>query len=82
MDLTDENRIREIVKEELENFTPQKKKRAPNKWQIFLKQCAKEQSGDLPYPEKVKACSIKYKDNKKNGTNNTNANNDADIQNQ
>lgn len=86
MDLTDENRIREIVKEELANFGPPKKKRAPNKWQIFLKQCAKEQSGDLSYPEKVKACSVKYKENKKNGTSSINnetndgISNDANVQ--
>lgn len=69
MDLSDENRIREIVKEELANFTPQKKKRAPNKWQVFLKECAKEQSTDLSYPEKVKKCSAIYKKNKENSTN-------------
>jgi len=67
MDLTDESRVREIVREELANFTPQKKKRAPNKWQIFLKECAKEQSKDLSYPEKVKKCSVIYKKNKNNG---------------
>jgi len=91
MDLTDESRVREIVREELSSFTPQKKKRAPNKWQIFLKECAKAQSGDLSYPEKVKACSVKYKESKKNGMNTTtatnnetsdNINNDTGAQNQ
>lgn len=79
MNLTDENRIREIVQEELANFTPQKKKRAPNKWQVFLKGCANEQPKDIPYFDKVKACSAKYKEGKKNGTVDTNggANNDA-----
>ncbi len=65
LDNMDEDRIREIVREELANFNPPKKKRAPNKWQIFLKQCTKEEQGS--YPEKVKACSIKYKEKKKNG---------------
>ena len=77
MDLTDENRIREIVKEELANFSPPKKKRAPNKWQVFLKQCAKEQTEDIPYTDKVKTCSIKYKENKKNGISNTNNGDDT-----
>jgi hypothetical protein len=67
MEVTDENRIREIVREELVNFTPQKKKRAPNKWQLFLKDCVKEQAGEIPYTDKVKACSVKYKEKKNNG---------------
>ncbi len=69
MEITDENRIREIVREELVNFTPQKKKRAPNKWQIFLKDCAREQDKELPYTEKVKVCSLKYKENKNQNSN-------------
>jgi hypothetical protein len=66
----DENRIREIakeiVKEELANFIPPKKKRAPNKWQIFLKDCVKEHTEEMPYIDKVKECSVKYKKNKEN----------------
>lgn len=69
MEITDENRIREIVKEELANFIPQKKKRAPNKWQVFLKDCVKEQTGEIPYTDKVKMCSVKYKEKKNNGNN-------------
>jgi hypothetical protein len=69
MEVMDENRIRDIIREELTNFTPQKKKRAPNKWQIFLKECVREQTKELPYTDKVKACSVKYKE-KKNGENN------------
>jgi len=67
MEIIDENRVREIVKDELANFAPQKKKRAPNKWQIFLKDCVKEQAGELQYTDKVKACSVKYKEKKNNG---------------
>lgn len=67
MEIIDENRVREIVKDELANFTPQKKKRAPNKWQIFLKDCTREQDKELPYTDKVKLCSIKYKEKKNNG---------------
>lgn len=59
-----EDRIREIIKEELTNFSPPKKKRAPNKWQVFLKGCVKEQPEELDYMGKVKACSVIYKDNK------------------
>ncbi len=67
MEIIDENRVREIVKDELANFAPQKKKRAPNKWQIFLKTCAQTQDKELPYTEKVKKCSVIYNENKKNG---------------
>jgi len=61
-----EDRVREIIKEELSNFNPPKRKRAPNKWQLFLKDCVKDQPSELDYMGKVKACSIIYKDNKKN----------------
>lgn len=63
----DENQIRAIVKEELLNFNPPKKKRAPNKWQNFLKDCSKRQPEELVYTDKVKLCSIEYKEAKKNG---------------
>ena len=67
MEIIDENRVREIVKDELANFAPQKKKRAPNKWQIFLKDCVMEQAGELQYTDKVKKCSVIYKEKKNNG---------------
>lgn len=70
MESIDENRVRDIVREELVNFTPQKKKRAPNKWQTFLKECVKEQEGEIPYMDKVKACSAKYKESKNKDSNN------------
>lgn len=73
MEAMDELRVREIVKEELANFTPPKKKRAPSKWQIFLKDCTKDQSKDLSYTEKVKKCSVIYKE-KKNGESSPNNN--------
>ena len=73
MEIIDENRVREIVKDELANFTHQKKKRAPNKWQIFLKDCVKEQAGEIPYTDKVKACSVKYKEKKNGEKNNGNS---------
>jgi hypothetical protein len=63
----EETRIREIVREELSNFNPQKKKRAPSKWQLFLKDCTKRQSDELIYTDKVKLCSIEYKEVKNNG---------------
>lgn len=75
MNLIDENRVREIVQEELANFTPPKKKRAPSKWQLFLKDCVKEQDSGLAYIEKVKKCSVEYKEKKKeNNGNNSNTN--------
>lgn len=73
----DENRVRDIIKEELANFSPPKKKRAPNKWQVFLKDCVKTQDSGLAYPEKVKACSVIYKGNK-NGNSNA-SNNNSEI---
>lgn len=79
METTEENRIREIVREELTNFTPQKKKRAPNKWQIFLKDCVKEQAGEIPYTDKVKKCSVIYKEKKNNGNSSPTDNNSSSI---
>lgn len=73
MEAIDENRIREIIREELTTFSPQKKKRAPNKWQVFLKNCAPEQDKELPYTEKVKLCSVKYKEKKNEEKNNGNS---------
>lgn len=73
----EEDRIREIVREELATFNPPKKKRAPNKWQVFLKDCVKTQDNGLLYTEKVKACSVKYKENKNSNSNNHNSNNDS-----
>lgn len=72
--IIDENRVREIVKEELSNFNPPKKKRAPNKWQLFLKECAKRQDKELSYPEKVSLCSIEYKEEKNNNKQSSNNN--------
>ncbi len=63
----DETQVRAIIREELANFSPQKKKRAPSKWQQFLKDCTKKQPGELVYTDKVKLCSIEYKDAKNNG---------------
>jgi len=70
MDTVDEERIREIAREEIANSVPVKKKgnRKPNKWQVFLKECSPRQSQDLSMGEKVKACSVQYKEIKvKNG---------------
>lgn len=39
-----------------------KKKRGPNKWQIFLKGCMPNQSKDLPMTDKVSACGIQYRE--------------------
>lgn len=37
-------------------------KRKPSKWQLYLKGCFSEQDKDIPFSEKVTACSIKYKE--------------------
>lgn len=39
-----------------------KKKRQPNKWQIYLKGCLKDQPKDSGLGERVSACSVTYKD--------------------
>jgi len=67
-EIISEARIREIVRDEISNFTPVKKKRAPNKWQLFLKDCTKRQEEKLPYTEKVQLCSLEYRNSK--GANN------------
>jgi hypothetical protein len=79
----DDERIRQIVREELTTFSPPKKKRAPNKWQVFLKGCVKEQDTGLAYTEKVKKCSVEYKASKNGNSNNPSPEisdiNDSDI---
>lgn len=76
----EEQRIREIIREELTNFGPPKKKRAPSKWQLFLKECVKKQDEDIKYTEKVQLCSVEYKEMKK--TNNPSlTNNSSSINN-
>jgi len=62
----DEERIREIAREEIANIVPTKKKgnRKPNKWQLFLKECTPKHS-NVPIGERVKACSVEYREIKK-----------------
>lgn len=70
MDTEDEKRIREIIKEEIANNPPVKRKgnRKPNKWQVFLRECTPNQPQGLSMGEKVKACSTQYREIKvKNG---------------
>lgn len=38
-----------------------KKKRQPNKWQLFLKDCSPRQNSKLGMTEKVSACGIEYR---------------------
>jgi len=40
----------------------QKQKRKPSAWQLYLKECMPSQSKDTPFPDKVTACSVKYKE--------------------
>ena len=62
----EEERIREIAREEIANAIPAKEKgkRKPNKWQLFLKECTPKHS-DVPIGERVKACSAEYREIKK-----------------
>jgi hypothetical protein len=42
--------------------TEEKKKRPPNKWQLFLSNCFSTQDKGLPMTEKVSACGIQYRE--------------------
>ncbi|MGA3169140.1 MAG: hypothetical protein ABSF14_23840 [Terriglobia bacterium] len=66
--------IRQIVREELTTEKPAsgKKKREPSQWNKFLKECAPSHK-DLPFGDRVKACSIEYHEQKGgSGINNKN----------
>ena len=66
----DEECVRNIVKQELTNFQPQSKKGTKKKsnWNIFLADCTKRQPNGTPLGDRAKACSIEYKELKKNGS--------------
>lgn len=66
MNPEEEENVRKIVREEMaksggNNGSSGKKKRGPNKWQLYLKDCLKEQPKEAPLGDKVKGCSIEYK---------------------
>lgn len=44
----------------------EKKKRPPNRWQLYLSSCLKEQPKGSGLGEKVSSCSIQYRDLKTN----------------
>jgi len=62
--------MKEIVKEEFDKAVeelkatrPGKKARVLSKWQLFLKECIPKKQ-DLPFKERIKACSVEYKKKK------------------
>lgn len=68
MNPEEEENVRKIVREELtksnngnNNGSSGKKKKGPNKWQLFLKDCLKEQPKGTALGDRVKGCSIEYK---------------------
>ncbi len=77
----DEECIRKIVREELANMntiqqsnqsniqldTP-RKERKKSTWNIFLADCTKRQPNGTPLGDRTKACSVEYKELKKNGS--------------
>lgn len=69
----DEECIREIVREELSKMPaiqtdqPRKAKKKST-WNIFLADCTKKQPKGTPLGDRTKACSIEYKELKKNGS--------------
>ncbi len=68
----DEECVRNIVKEELSKFQPQKSSNKGNKkksnWNIFLADCTKRQPNGTPLGDRAKACSIEYKELKNKGS--------------
>lgn len=69
----DEECVRTIVKEELANMSniqtdQPKKTKKKSAWNIFLSDCTKKQPPGTPIGDRAKACSIEYKELKKNGT--------------
>ena len=69
----DEECIREIVREELSKMSPMqndapKKTKKKSTWNIFLSDCTKRQPNGTPLGDRTKACSIEYKELKKNGS--------------
>lgn len=67
----DEECVRKIIKEELAQFQPQKSSTKGTKkkssWNIFLADCTKKQPSGTPLGDRAKACSVEYKELKKNG---------------
>jgi hypothetical protein len=69
----DEECVRTIVREELSKMpaiqTDQPKKaKKKSAWNIFLADCTKKQPKGTPLGDRAKACSVEYKDLKKNGS--------------
>lgn len=69
----DEECIRGIVREELSKMSPMqndapKKTKKKSQWNIFLAVCTKKQPQGTPLGDRTKACSIEYKELKKNGS--------------
>jgi len=67
MNPEEEENVRKIVRDELtksnngNNGSSTKKKRGPSKWQLYLKDCLKEQPKELALGDRVKGCSVEYK---------------------
>ena len=69
----DEECVRIIVREELSKMStiqedrPKKTKKKSN-WNVFLADCTKKQPKGTALGDRTKACSIEYKELKKNGS--------------
>ena len=56
--------VSELFDEKLTELkTTVSKKRTLSKWQIFLKECIPKKQ-DIPFKERIKACSVDYKKEK------------------
>jgi len=69
----DEECIRTIVREELSKMPntqedQPKKTKKKSTWNMFLADCTKKQPKGTPLGDRTKACSIEYKELKKNGS--------------
>lgn len=74
----DEKELREIVRKEItdmQSVQPEKKKRPPSQWNLFLKDCAPKQPKDMAFGDKIKSCALEYQEHKKKSTANNVATN-------
>lgn len=55
------NKVNKFKAQNTQN-TQNNGKRKPSKWQLYLKECMPGQSNNIPFSDKVSACSIKYKE--------------------
>jgi hypothetical protein len=58
---------------------PEKKKRNPSQWNLFLKDCAPKQPKDKSFGDKIKSCALEYQEHKKKSAGTVNNGNNVDT---